>query len=369
MRSPLPSSAAAGLAALALSTSLAACGSNPPSGSALLPGSSSPSSFGVAAPASPVRYTLGFVSADPAVIARLPLIRRDLSAVVLPSAVDLSPQMPAVGNQGQESSCVAWASAYALRGYEAREDVWSSVAPKTTDPAHNFSPSFVYNQINGGHDGGSAIPTALGLMQQEGAATLADMPYVAGQFTTQPTAAALADAANYKLSTFGYIAPTDIGSMKAQLATGIPVVLAIKVYANFFALGNNQIYTGAGGAYEGGHAVTIVGYNDAKQALEIINSWGTAWGTAGYGWISYSALGQIAVEAYSAVDNHGVPKPASTPAPLPTATPKPTPTPLPTATPKPTPLPTATPKPTSTPTSLPTATPKPTSTPTPAAKH
>jgi hypothetical protein len=244
-----------------------------------------------------------------------------------------------------------------MRGYEARRDVWSTIAPKSTDATLNFSPAFVYNQINGGRDGGSAIPTALALLQNKGAATLADMPYVAGQYTKQPSAAALADAAHYKLASFGSITPSDLTSMKVQLAEGIPVILAIQVYANFFSLGQNQVYTGVSGAYEGGHAITAVGYDDSKQAVEIINSWGSGWSSAGYGWISYSALRTIAVEAYSAIDDHGAPvlNPTPTPAPkaTPTPAPKATPTPAPKATPTPAPKAKPTPAPKATPTPAP----------------
>jgi hypothetical protein len=257
--------------------------------------------------------------------------------------------------------------------------VWSGIAPQSTDPTLNFSPAFVYNQVNGGVDGGTSIPAALGLLQQKGAATLADMPYVAGKYTTQPSAAAVADATHYKLSSFGYIAPSDLTSMKAQLVAGLPVVVAIHVYYNFEQLGQNQVYSGTSGPYMGGHAVTVVGYNDAKGAVEIINSWGPTWGTAGYGWISYSALSQIAVEAYSAIDDHGVPAPppaptaVPTPKPSPTAaptavpTPKPSPTAAPTAVPTPKPSPTAVPTPKPSPTAAPTATP-PKPSPTPTAK-
>jgi hypothetical protein len=356
MRSPAIRSCVAGLAVIAFASGLAGCGGS--GGSAAL----SPAA-GLQQPAA--RYSLGLITADPADIARLPSIRHVLSVGGLPSSTDLSAKMPAVGNQGGEGSCVAWALAYAMRGYEAREDVWSSIAPQTTDPALNFSPSFVYNQLAHGKDTGITIPAALTLLEQKGAATLADMPYVAGQFTTQPPAAAFADAVHYKLSSFGSIAPTDLTSMKAQLAAGIPVLLAIKVYSNLYALKSNQVYTGISGTYEGGHAVSLVGYDDTKQTFKFINSWGTGWGTAGYGTISYPGLSQVVVEAYSAIDDHGAPKPVATPKPSPTTTPKPSPTtmpkPTPTAPPKPTP--TATPKLTTTPLPKPapaaTATPKP----------
>jgi hypothetical protein len=37
------------------------------------------------------------------------------------------------------------------------------------------------------------------------------------------------------------------------------------------------------------HAVTIVGWDDAKQAFLIKNSWGTEWGENGYVWVRYGA--------------------------------------------------------------------------------
>ena len=103
------------------------------------------------------------------------------------------------------------------------------------------------------------VPPTLTSVTVTGAATLADMPYVEGQYTTQPSAAAISDAANYKLSTYAYIAPTNLTAIKTQLAEGLPVILAIKVYYNFFNLGSNKIYTATSGAYQGGHAIAIVG--------------------------------------------------------------------------------------------------------------
>jgi len=39
----------------------------------------------------------------------------------------------------------------------------------------------------------------------------------------------------------------------------------------------------------GGHAMTIIGYDDDKYdgAFEVINSWGEDWGNEGYMWIRY----------------------------------------------------------------------------------
>ena len=49
----------------------------------------------------------------------------------------------------------------------------------------------------------------------------------------------------------------------------------------------------------GRHAMTVVGYDDRKQAIKVINSYGTAWGDGGFGWIAYDTFLRDAKEAYT----------------------------------------------------------------------
>lgn len=67
-------------------------------------------------------------------------------------------------------------------------------------------------------------------------------------------------------------------------------LIGIDIYENFNNLkGINSVYLPAGN-YQGGHAVTLVGYNDNKYggAYKAINSWSTSWGDKGYFWLPYS---------------------------------------------------------------------------------
>ena len=73
--------------------------------------------------------------------------------------VDLSDEMPPVGNQGGQGSCASWSTTYYHRTHlEYIERHWD-----LTDPHHQSSPAFTYNQINGGADRGSGFSNNFGL--------------------------------------------------------------------------------------------------------------------------------------------------------------------------------------------------------------
>jgi len=203
----------------------------------------------------------------------------------LPSSIDLSANFPIPGNQGQQNSCVGWAAAYALKSYhEKLENQWSL---NTND--HLFSPSFIYNQINRGQDKGSLPNEALDLIVNSGAATLNTMDYSQSDYLTQPSTAALNEAANYKAKSWEV--PRSLNDIKAALANNLPVLIGIGIYESFnFVSGTDAVYNSATGQPLGGHAVTAVGYDDNKYggAFKVINSYGQNWGDGGYFWLPYS---------------------------------------------------------------------------------
>ncbi|PKA02545.1 cysteine protease, partial [Leptospira ellisii] len=121
-----------------------------------------------------------------------------LSHRSLSSSVDLSSSMPPVGNQGEQGSCVAWSTAYAVKSFQEyveRKDskTWSlRSSDGSPDYAKIFSPAFIYNQINGGRDNGSLISDAMRVMVEMGAAPWETMPYNAADYRARPSQAAIA---------------------------------------------------------------------------------------------------------------------------------------------------------------------------------
>lgn len=230
----------------------------------------------------------------------------------LPSRVDLSSNMPPIGNQGQQGSCVAWASGYALKSYHEKiERRWNYDSPVAGGSGQRvFSPAFIYNQINGGRDDGSVISDALALIVRQGAAPWSAMPYRPNDYRTQPKAAAKRAAANYKAQSYRRLPASNLDSIKAELSKGNPVVFGIGVDDAFYNLGS-QVYDKNRGQFYGGHAMTLVGYDDSKKsprghrgAFKLINSWGTGWGDRGYGWISYKHW--VASDAWALELDHRV---------------------------------------------------------------
>ena len=217
----------------------------------------------------------------------------------LPSSVDLSAHLPPVGDQKSMNSCVTWALGYYLKSYQE----WQEYGWDLTVPEHQFSPRFIYNQINNGVDGGSSQYSAVRVLLEQGCVTLAEMPEPSTDYTTLPDSAAFDKAINYRSSSAYYIdcsSDVGIGRVKEVLSEGRVLVLGVPVYGNLSQIQMfDNVYCVAdrfGNPASLWHMVTLVGYDDQKMtrdgvgAFKFVNSWGTAWGDKGFAWISYKAM-------------------------------------------------------------------------------
>ncbi len=228
-----------------------------------------------------------------------------LTGSAVPSSFDLSADMPPPGRQTNES-CVGWAVAYALKSYQERKERgWSLVrADGRFNPDRVFSPAFIYNQINGGFDDGANFGDAFRVLATQGAAPWTAMPYTGQPFAPIPAAARQA-ALPYRIDTFRTLDHTDIAELKAQIVAGFPIVIGAKVFPQLVQLSPGAVWSFAAGPSPGNHAMVVVGYDDARQAFKVINSWGQEWGSGGFGWISYHLFPYVVNEAYIVVDLKG----------------------------------------------------------------
>lgn len=215
----------------------------------------------------------------------------------LPVAVDLSARLPPPGDQGAQSSCVGWAVGYAARTYY---DVGQTDGPYKASTL--VSPSYLYNQIREGDcSAGSRISDALTLLHLEGAAVLADFPYSDRSCARLPDAAQRSAAARLKIPGWKRLDVT-LDQLRGALAMGNPVVLAIEMTPSLSSfrgkLAKQPLHIAASEAGAGYHAILAIGYDDARQAFLLQNSWGPDWGSGGRGWVDYASIVGRARQAF-----------------------------------------------------------------------
>jgi hypothetical protein len=249
-------------------------------------------------------YKFGLKLATKEQLRSIPMASTPFSGESLPSLVDLSPTLPPIGDQGSQNSCVGWSVGYGLKAYQERIESNETIL---------FSPSYIYNQLNNGQDGGINIIDAMNLISQQGAGLWGDMPYTDKDFTRKPTASAIEKASRYKIDFWRQVNVLDIKEVKAQVSAGFPVVIGTIVDEGFINEGTRMketyVWTKASGKQKGNHAMLVIGYDDNKKAFKVMNSWGTKWGDNGYAWISYTWFPNVVKEGYVAKDaTEGLPQ-------------------------------------------------------------
>ena len=220
----------------------------------------------------------------------------------LPQFVDLSSFFPEPGYQGAQGSCVGWAVGYALKTYQEALE-FNISQPQEWD---HFSPAFVFNSIKQGEDctAGSRISDALEFVANTGAVRMNDFPYEEAQ-CLPPADEVMSLDRDYSIKSYRRLQKDGmLFAIREALSNEKPVVIAMRVFPSF------ETWDG-GGNYRHDpdiefqvdfHAVTVVGYDDERRALKIINSWGTDWGDDGYFWMDYRAARQLIAEAYVTTD-------------------------------------------------------------------
>jgi C1A family cysteine protease len=205
----------------------------------------------------------------------------------LPPIVDLRDKCPPVYNQGQLGSCTANAIV-GLREY------WEVAHGK---PLTTLSRLMLYYQERAmegtiQEDAGAQIRDGMKALVKVGVCPETDWPYDISTFADKPDdySQCLSDAAPWRINAYHRV--SDLDGLRQQLAGGFPLVMGIQVYAGMESPATAR--TGIvkvpkkGERLLGGHAILAVGYNDHIRHVTIRNSWGAAWGAAGYGFLPYT---------------------------------------------------------------------------------
>jgi len=239
-----------------------------------------------------------------------------------PHSVDLRQHCSPVEDQGQIGSCTAQAGVGMVEYFERR------AFGKHTDASRMFLYKVTRNMLHWTGDTGAFLRSAMGALTLFGVPPEEYWPYNPASLDTEPPAFCYAFAQSYQAISFYRLdppatSPADLlKRIKANLAASLPSMFGFSVYA-----GISQAKTGgkipfptSGEKILGGHAVMVVGYDNATKivnsnpggkettgALLVRNSWGAGWGVGGYGWLPYEyVLSGLAVDWWSLLKNEWV---------------------------------------------------------------
>ncbi len=220
----------------------------------------------------------------------------------LPASVDLTKYFPPIGNQGSYGTCVAWATGYNMKtALNAKEKNWTS--SDLSNSSNQTSPVDLWHLISTSAKGksceGSNFEPAMDAIQQNGVASMADVPFPGLKMTCDNVTGK--GSSTNKISQYRIIAYTqalsgdkdynmNVETFKYWLSKGFPILIGAQLGEYFMAWNSSSVITFDTKDYQGQHAyhaMVCVGYDDSKKAFRVRNSWDADWGDLGSIWIGY----------------------------------------------------------------------------------
>ena len=223
------------------------------------------------------------------------------AAPSIPASVDIRQYCSPIENQGNLGSCTANAGVGLLEYFERKS------FGKHIDASRLFLYKTTRDLMQVTGDTGAYIRTTLGAIALFGIPAEKYWPYDITKFDIEPSSFLYAFAEDfkglqyYRLDPPGATPASVLATVKAWIAAGFPAEFGFTVYSSISqgATTGKIPFPCAGEKVLGGHAIDAVGYDDNMQitntncnltttgAFLIRNSWGPAWGAAGYGWLPY----------------------------------------------------------------------------------
>ena len=251
-------------------------------------------------------FTQGLNLATDELLSELPKINNDALGFVdnLPSRYSFEEYVPTVLNQ-KGSSCVGFATLY--YALSTQYNVRFGIKDRIQIASHSFDPYYIYSMIKSRDkedcSKGSYFDETLDILQKAGAKKMFIAPFLTcnTQWSQEKIKSVLPYTMPYSIDSWGaaIVDSEFVGIAKNALYNDYPLVFGVGVTKSLYSKSSdNNIGMSADGLWRpsnseerlGGHAMTIVGYDDYKfgGAFRVVNSWGQDYGDNGYLWITYS---------------------------------------------------------------------------------
>lgn len=138
-------------------------------------------------------------------------------------------------------------------------------------------------------DSGSYIHDAIDFCVRTGLAREQDWPYDTSKFAMDIPLEAKNLRAKSRIVSTELISP-NLSHIKHEINSHHYIVAGFRVTNQWMGGNSDGIIERPTGDTVGGHAVIILGYDDNKQSVRVLNSWGRNWGSNGLTWLHYDWL-------------------------------------------------------------------------------
>ena len=254
--------------------------------------------------------------------AMLAQVGAEAPVTVLPASVDLRPWCSPMEDQQTIGSCTAHAGVGLVEYFERR------AFGKHLDASRLFLYKVTRNLLHWTGDTGAFLRTTMYALTLFGVPPEEYYLYNTPDYDKEPPAFCYAFAQSFQAISYYRLDPPGtakdalLARIKTDLSKGLPSMFGFTVYSSINQ-GNTTgkiPYPTRGEKVLGGHAIDAVGYDDNLKikntnpggiettgALLIRNSWGTRWGSAGYGWLPYKyVLDGLATDWWSLIKSEWV---------------------------------------------------------------
>ena len=267
-----------------------------------------------------------YTDAHPKIVEAKEALKIQAAPKTIPPLVDLRACCSQIENQGNLGSCSAHAGMGIVEYYERK------AFGKYVDGSRLFLYKTTRNLMQVTGDTGAWLRNVMAALVRFGVPEEKYWPYSDSAqvnpltqvptFDTEPPAFVYAVAKDFRTVSYfrhdpiGSTPDAALNSVKTWIAAGVPAMFGFYGFPSF---GNTDVpggipYPAPAENAVWGHAICAVGYDDNKKitntksgsatvgALVIRNSWGTAWGQSGYGYLPYDYVThKLALDFWSIV--------------------------------------------------------------------
>ncbi len=160
----------------------------------------------------------------------------------------------------------------------------------------NLSPDFIQLSLPK-----SSFEDYLGFLAISGTVSAAILPYQSTVLPPSVNAAVRYKINNYiKLFQSTTRPQQKLYDLRKAITRGNPVIVEIQITNEFKSLRQARVWNAADGdkTPAGTHYCVVVGYDENRKMVELLNSWGREWGNGGYILMSYDDFSVLALNGF-----------------------------------------------------------------------